>query len=427
MPDMSDGAQQWASQFCASSPEQVDAVMSGLLLWAREQPPRHGLYQLHTWRGRIEVCRSQIIDDQQSAGVEGAALDRLIGNQSTTRADRKRAKLRAETINRNSELADEVTHGRLTIDQLDAICDADVKTDGRAANDKKLLGDVAAAPADAARRTADNFVKAQQSGDDLEERRRQQRRQRCARKGNTADGLASLTITGDDESVYEMWSAIVDTAQGFYRADGGRDLKAVEHPRTDAQRLFDAAHHHLINANDATSRARPVIVVTAAKLAGDPDQPPAELVGVGPVPDSLLEHIACGSDFVGMVFDGEGEVLWQGRSRRYPTKAQMLALIARDQGCVLCGADPQRCEAHHLMPWSAPGRGKTDIDELALLCGSCHRDLHDRNHTLYRDRTDGRWRTRPATPHETPKRRPPGRRIQDRQRAEPPTDQIGLS
>lgn len=410
-----------------SSSAQVDFVVTALLAWAKDQTPDNGLDQLRLWRDRIEICRSQIIGDQQAAGIDGAALDRLIGRKTTTRADRKRAKQRAETINRNNDLAKQVDRGQLTAEQLDAISDADTKTEGAAANDRQFLADVAAGPADGARRTADEFVKAKQSLDDLEKRRRHQRRERAVRKGTTADGLASLTISGDDESVQDMWSAIIATADSQYRADGGRDLKAGKHSRTDMQRRFDAAHEHLTLSGGTARSVRPVIVVTAKKLAGVCGAAPAERIGIGPIPDSHLEHLACGSDFVGMVFDGTGHVLWHGRTRRYPSKAQVLALIVRDRGCVLCGADAQRCEAHHLMPWSAPGRGKTDIDGLALLCGSCHRDLHDRNDTLYRDRTDGRWRTRPATKHETPSRPPPGRRRQDRRRAEPPTDPIVLS
>jgi hypothetical protein len=70
---------------------------------------------------------------------------------------------------------------------------------------------------------------------------------------------------------------------------------------------------------------------------------------------------------------------------------------------------PQRCQAHHLIPWNAPAKGTTDIDQLALQCGSCHRELHQHNHTLYR--TTGHtgrivWATRPATPDETPPPRP---------------------
>jgi 5-methylcytosine-specific restriction endonuclease McrA len=80
---------------------------------------------------------------------------------------------------------------------------------------------------------------------------------------------------------------------------------------------------------------------------------------------------------------------------------QRYALIIRDKGCVQCGAPHAGCEVHHLMPWNAPDKGETNLDKLALLCGRCHRTLHNNNHTLFQDAT-GTWNTRPATPNETP-------------------------
>lgn len=403
------------------SAKEAEARFVELVEWANSRPARDGMDVLRSWRDRVEVARSQIIDELQAAGLTDRQLDRIIGSDTTTRADRNRVKNRAATLGRNAELANEVASGELTVEQLDAICVADAKTDGRAATDRTLLTQIADAPADAARRCADQWVAGQIDNADLEAKRREQRARREARKGQTTDGLASLTISGDDVSVAEMWSTIVDTANDMYIRDGGRDLAAGKHPRTDAQRLFDAAHQHLVAQQlpaSPSARSRVTIVATASKLAGT-DSTPAEMIGVGPIPDSLLEQFACGADLVGMLFDGAGEVLWHGRGRRYPSRAQMLALIARDKGCVLCGADPSRCQAHHLIPWSAPLKGRTDITNLALLCQQHHRDLHERNHTLYRDRTNGRWRTRPATANETPKPRPPNGPARAKPRGEP--------
>jgi len=395
---------------CASDAE---ASFVELLAWAKDLPARDGLGVLRSWRDRLDVSRSQVLADQRAAGLNDRQLDRLMGSGSgsTTRADRHRVKKRAETLGRNASLADDVASGDLTVDQLDAICDADAKTGGQAANDPGLLAEITSTPADTARRTADKWVAERTSNEEREERRRRQRARREARKGQTTDGLASLTISGDDECVAQMWSSIATTADRFYVDDGGRDVAAGKHPRTNAQRLFDAAYQHLTAGSDLDSgspKRRPevTVVVTAQKLAGN-DSAPAEMIGVGPIPDTLLQELSCGAGFVGMLFDGTGEVLWQGRRRRYPTRAQMLALIARDRGCVLCGAEPSRCHAHHCMPWSAPGKGETDVGEMALVCAQHHRYIHEQNLTLYRDRLTGRWRTRPATPNETPRPRRP--------------------
>ena len=134
--------------------------------------------------------------------------------------------------------------------------------------------------------------------------------------------------------------------------------------------------------------------------------------GNGYLPDSVLERYACGAMLGGTVFNERGEVLWHGRDRRLASPGQWAALIVRDGGCVLCGADPSRCQSHHLMPFEAPAQGETNIDEMALVCTSCHTWLHDSKHTLYYlvaerygDNARGSpprlvWRTRPATPEE---------------------------
>lgn len=451
--------------------DEAQALMGELLAWAADCPPREGLAALQGWRGQIEVCRAQIVERQRAEGATDAQIDRLMGLGQTSRADRKRAKDRAETIGRNGDLARDVNSGALTIEQLDAVAAADAKTGGAAANDKDLLADVAAANPDTARRAADQWLAARATNADLEERRRQQRRRREARKGTTTDGLASLQIAGDDESVAQMWAAIVDTADRMYREDGGRDLQPGEHPRTADQRLFDAAHQHITSPGTGRGgggvAAGTTIIVTADKLnqlarqartagpssdrcaspgdppsvdcgtsgghshcgdAVDPSVPapasapaPAEMIGVGPIPDTLLEQLACNADFVATLFDGPGQVLWHGRDRRYPTKAQMVALIARDRGCVLCGAHPQRCEAHHLLPWSAPGKGRTDIDDLALVCQRHHREIHEQVLTLFWEALTGRWRTRPARPHEIPRPRP----VEGRTRKSPRSGSTG--
>jgi hypothetical protein len=56
------------------------------------------------------------------------------------------------------------------------------------------------------------------------------------------------------------------------------------------------------------------------------------------------------------------------------------ALNARDKGCVVCGAPPIMCDAHHLHSWI--DGGPTAIDNLALLCRAHHRALHHGHWTI---------------------------------------------
>ena len=155
------------------------------------------------------------------------------------------------------------------------------------------------------------------------------------------------------------------------------------------------------DGSGSTARSRPVsprhqivIVASADVVAGIDPQGRCEIPGIGPIPQSELERLACDAELFGLLFSGEGEPLWHGRGERTATDAQRRALIARDGGCVLCAEEPSRCESHHVVPWARPTEGPTDIDNLALLCGTCHRRLHNNKLILTRS-PDGTWGTAP--------------------------------
>jgi hypothetical protein len=71
--------------------------------------------------------------------------------------------------------------------------------------------------------------------------------------------------------------------------------------------------------------------------------------------------------------NAKGAVLAEGRCRRTATRAQTMALIARDRGCSFpdCDKPPEWTQRHHVRAW-ADG-GATDLDNLTLLCGGHHR------------------------------------------------------
>ena len=152
------------------------------------------------------------------------------------------------------------------------------------------------------------------------------------------------------------------------------------------------------NGRFESPRHQVVIVASADVVSGEDPHGRCEIPGVGPIPRSELERLACDAELFGLLFSGKGEPLWHGRAKRSVTDAQRRALIARDGGCVLCAEEPARCEAHHITPWAKPGNGPTDIDNLALLCGTCHRRLHNHKRALTRN-PDGTWTTTPDPRH----------------------------
>jgi uncharacterized protein DUF222/HNH endonuclease len=72
----------------------------------------------------------------------------------------------------------------------------------------------------------------------------------------------------------------------------------------------------------------------------------------------------------------DGRLLDVGRARRTPNASQLRALWRRDNGCAVPGCGRIRfLHAHHVVFWTNGGR--TDLDNLILLCGEHHRALHE--------------------------------------------------
>lgn len=392
----------------------VGAAVEVVLDRLRDLPVDDGAAQARAAIQRLEMAETEMVARKLDAGAGAAAARRAAGaGGDRSKRDADKVKKRADAVRANPTLMDETESGDLSVGQLDAIAEGAARTDGAAATDPDLLDRVRRTEnPDQARAAVRAWEDARAEQDDIDDTNRRHRAKRGMRRFVTRRGTSALMLEGDKTSIDQMEGAICARADALYEGDGGRDVPAHKHRRTHAQRAFDAAHDLLcatVAAANApqTPATRATVHVTAGidDLYGD-GMTPATLLGSGPLPSPELERFGCFADLVGTIFGGDGEVLWHGRRLRTATPAQWDALIARDGGCVLCDASPQRCEAHHLTPFNAPARGPTDIDNLALVCTGCHRHLHNTSLTLTRSPDRG-WHTRPATPDErAPKRGP---------------------
>ena len=100
----------------------------------------------------------------------------------------------------------------------------------------------------------------------------------------------------------------------------------------------------------------------------------AGLIDGTPIGIDEIRRLACEADILPMIFNSDAQPLYVGRTRRKHTKAQKLALYKRDKRCTACGIRASSCEVHHIVPWEQGGT--TDIDNLTLLCPTCHRQTH---------------------------------------------------
>jgi hypothetical protein len=125
----------------------------------------------------------------------------------------------------------------------------------------------------------------------------------------------------------------------------------------------------------------------AARLEGGPE-----------VPASTAQRLACDARVQLLLTDGTGNRMYLGRSRRLASPAQIAALTVRDgDGCQFPGCTHTRyLHAHHVRHWLHGGR--TDVDNLILVCSFHHRLVHDQGYRVHR--LAGRWEFR--RPDNTP-------------------------
>jgi hypothetical protein len=133
---------------------------------------------------------------------------------------------------------------------------------------------------------------------------------------------------------------------------------------------------------------------------------------------AAVRRLACDAGVVPIVLGSDSEPLDVGKEERFVNRAMRRALNFRDKGCVVCGAPPIQCDAHHLIHWI--DGGPTAIWNLVLLCRAHHIQIHHGhwNITITAGRvtvTRPTWAEPPPTrlnrkrPPSTPDtRRPPG-------------------
>ena len=104
------------------------------------------------------------------------------------------------------------------------------------------------------------------------------------------------------------------------------------------------------------------------------DDAPPLLEGAGPISPETAERLAC--DARRLTIKPNGRDLLHSRVRRCASYAQQRALYKRSGHCQYPGCTAAReLEAHHLTAVECGGR--TELDNLILLCPRHHKHLHD--------------------------------------------------
>ena len=329
-------------------------------------------------------CATEIeaLDD---GGVNSKTVLREAGRMSTRAANRV-AKTAAGLVEM-PKLAESLANGNISVEHAVVAVGAAAKTSAEQVDDE-LSKFAETSSVDVFAEQSRRWVNRNQP-DDGTELYQQQRHNRSLKHWMNEEGMGVLLAELDPTSYQQVRKAINVEYDRLWRDDGGRD-GTPDDVRTAPQRLADAFVALLTDPGrrgPGSTRMQLIAVADIERLRGDNPTGVAEIVGGEALPQTVLERLMCIATVTGVVFDGKGQPIWVGRDRRFPTEAQIKAIIARDRHCrgTGCAAGPERCEIHHIVPWEQGGL--TDIDKMCLACPHCHHNIHDRGWVVIKTST----------------------------------------
>ena len=343
-------------------------------------------------------CATEIegLDD---GGLNSKVVLREAGRMSTRAANRFART--AAGLAEMPKLAESLANGAITVEHAEVAVGAAAKTSPQQVEDQ--LSELAeGSSVDVFTEQSRRWVNGKQPNDSTE-LYEQQRKNRLLKHWINDEGMGVLLAELDPVSYQQALKALDSEYDRLWRSDGGRDGSPGD-IRTTPQRLADAFVGLLTNPTRRTPnsiRTQLIAIADIERLRGDNPTGTAEIVGGDALPQTVLERLTCTAAITGVVFGGEGQPLWVGRTHRHATEAQTKAIIARDRHCrgEHCTVGPQRCEIHHIKPWEQGGH--TDIDKMCLACPLCHHNIHDRGYIVTKTKT-GYQITNPNNPPNGP-------------------------
>ncbi len=338
----------------------------------------------------LQADAARLISTREGHGDGGASVLRDQAGKSKSQA--RRSLGAAEVLDEMPGLRGAVDSGEVPLANAERLADAAKRTAPEAVDSASdLLAMARELPPDRFAREASAWTQRHQTdhghNDWLNKRRR-----RYLKTWKQQDGMVRLDGLLDPETGARICSRLQDAAEEFRRQDqqtartrgaagtgdnpDGEDRRSWDQLRADALDLLTSGAADDKGRGGAGGRPRAEVIVVAdiGALTGDDPAGRCEIPGTGPVPPEVLQRIACDAQFTGLLFS-DGKPLHHGATVRTATTAQWRMLIARDRGCIGCGAEPGQCQAHHITPYAHTRR--TDIENLVLVCWRCHHNIHD--------------------------------------------------
>lgn len=395
-PSNSTTATDAATQILAS----FDASLAGLRALGDERLEDQ-LRLVGRCESRLAAVKAEKIAALARRDGEARAADVLRNDGKQSRGSAKRAVRLAGRLAGVPQTSRALADGTITPEHARLIAEAAEQAPNHAPIDERELLEAAEEePADLFGRTVRDHLN-ERSGDDLEEQRRRQRAQRRLGFKKQPDGMFELFGRFDAVTGSRLEAAIGAAASRLWHAEDPKNRPTPRQRLADALEMLVTRH----GGGKAKGGAQGVDLLVIADydiLAGQLANP---RLGDGtPLTAEELLRLACDAKLLPAIFDQTGQPLWLGRGKRHASAHQRSLLVARDRGCIGCGASANWCQAHHIRHWSHGGT--TDIDNMCLLCSHCHHhQVHTNGAQIVRG-PDGRFMLHHLTPQRHRRRSP---------------------
>jgi 5-methylcytosine-specific restriction endonuclease McrA len=355
---------------CEAAVQALGAVdvssVSDLVLKSHLLGVQHYLDQLTIHQARVLAVAEQ---RQVWSGTGARNLaEWLAGETKCNPNDVKDKTKLGEALGKSLELDEAVSKGELSPDAAGEL--ADTINDPPAGADPGSLVDAAKGSTPKEAKKAAERWKDIHSTKTPEELEAERYAKRSVKTTAPSDGLATTTITLPILQHREFHNVLAFL--------GGKPSK--DDDRTTPQRLADglmALCHAFAKGEVKGGNEKPTILI---RIDAD-DYTGANPNGVGItdhgdlIPAHIVRQLADDANLRLLITKGE-QILWLGRSERYATRPQYLALMARDSECRWpgCHHPAAWCDADHIVPWETGGM--TDLENLWLLCRHHHTVKH---------------------------------------------------
>ena len=233
---------------------EADAAIGVVIDHVSHLPARIAVPLLARYRTQIDAAEARALATVIDTTGNTKVAESIAGKGGkTSRAARRRSAKRASAVKTNSALADKMSDGELSGEQVDVLADAAEKTQGASLTDETLIGEVAAVDPDKAKSVIDDFVAKSSSSGKEQTRHDRQRRKRRVSRFRTKDGCDAIMFAGDRETIDGIWSKVTRQSNALCHHDGGRDLPFGQHPRSHDQRMFDAGSSYFATSSPASN------------------------------------------------------------------------------------------------------------------------------------------------------------------------------